>query len=186
MTDIPLLNPFVIGGSVVIGLIALANWITLRKMKQLHAASNPTLGPAFATSQTFSAPPVVTLPETSLMPPAPRQKIYRVAGRNIAESDWSPEVLEQIRAEYFRPPAKKQYLVLVDVTMTCPGNKHEGTALMERIAFVAKTAKFAHLLSDAIPKTHAKMSCPECGKQAHLSGRSVSWEGSFENWDGAM
>lgn len=107
----------------------------------------------------------------------------RVAGRLIDTNDFTPEVLEKIREEYrFSKPAKKSYLVITDLTATCPG-KH---IQHERIGLFGRDPDVSGKLSERIVWSRSEVPCMECGKKAKLTARSLHWQGDFETWDGAL
>jgi len=111
-----------------------------------------------------------------------KTRFLRVGGRVIDADKWSPEVLEQVRQQYFRPIAAKQFLSVIDLTTTCPMSHGS----RERIALVGRSTKVVDTLIDALSKTRAELNCHECGKKSKLSAKSVVWQGQMENWDGAM
>lgn len=164
MTAVTLIAAVVILAATAVSVATYSSFRTFRRMRHELAAPVPS--------------PALSAPSS-----APKQNFLRVAGRLIAESDWSPEVLAQVRESYFRPPASgRQYLALVDITFTC-AHRHRQ---LERVALVAPTPKLARLFSDGLLRSQAEMPCPDCRKPSRLSGRSVSWEGPFKDWDGAM
>lgn len=117
------------------------------------------------------------------VPLAPKPEFLRVAGRLISKDEWSDEVLEKVKKDYFfRPSAGKQFMFLQDVTMTCP----KGEPTTHRVGIVCKSADLARSLAERMPKTRAEANCDTCGKKAHTSARSIVWEGEFNSWDGAL
>lgn len=106
----------------------------------------------------------------------------KVGGRFLDREDWSPEVLEQIKAEYdFPAPVKDACLVRVDLAATCP----EQHTSMERVGIIARTATIAAKFADVLHKSRVQINCLECGKQCTVSGKSEVWNGVLSKWDGA-
>jgi len=117
-------------------------------------------------------------------PTSPEQAstFLRVAGRTIDSREWSPEVLEQVKKDYFRPAAAKQFISVLDVTSTCP-KAHPNR---NRVAVISKSATIARSISERLAFGRAEIFCEECGKKGKLTAQSEVWSGQFDTWDGAL
>lgn len=119
------------------------------------------------------------LRKKKLVPP----HFVRLGGRMVDEKEFSPEMFEKIRAEYnFAPPAKAQHLAIVDLTSTC-ALQH---ASRERIAVFGRNFDIVNRITMGLPKSRAELNCTECGKLGALTSKSIVWQGSFAQWDGAL
>lgn len=165
---------------------AVAVAVAFRATRQFPRAALASEGPAADFAGEIASPTAVTalapVPPLAVAPPPSAPKLHRIGGHVIDVADWPAEVVEKIRKEYLLPPAKDtQYLIRVDLTATCPA-RH---APIERVSVMARNAGLAHRLADGLPRARISFNCPECGKQAKATGKSIAWEGVLGTWDGA-
>lgn len=115
-------------------------------------------------------------------PPPEQPKFMRVGGVTVDTRDFSPELLEKIRATYFRPDIKGKYVQVIDLTATCPRSH----ATRDRVVLISRDLSTAKELSAGLARSKADIRCDECGKPGRVSARSVVWEGPAADWDGAV
>lgn len=123
--------------------------------------------------------------ETALVPvpSPPQQQIVRIGGRLVDVTGWPPAVVEEIKREYLLPPATSR-LFVVRVTLTAVCTQRHKT--QHAVGIMADTAEMVRGLADGIPRARMRTNCPECGRQATITGKHVYWTGPMAEWDGAV
>lgn len=118
-------------------------------------------------------------------PPLPLQgppgQLLQVGGRLLDSREWSPEVIEKLKAEFFMPSLKNAFLIRMDITGSCP-EQHLTT---ERVGIFCNKTDIAKKVSEDLNKMRISLMCKECGKPSKVSGRRVAWQGPLSEWDGA-
>lgn len=111
----------------------------------------------------------------------PQPQFFRVAGRVIDKRDWSPEVLAEIKKDYFVPAVTGGIFVRYQLSGQCP-EKH---MVIEKIGILVATGQLNTAVSDALIRGRASLRCGTCGKPASATGKTVVWQGTLSAWDGA-
>lgn len=115
--------------------------------------------------------------------PAPKpEQLVQIGGRLLNVSEWSPELVEALKKEFFMPSCKDAYLMRVDLSGGCP----EGHTTTERVGVFTRKGDFSKKIADDLNKIRLQIPCKECGKPAKITGRRTAWQGDLGTWDGAV
>lgn len=113
---------------------------------------------------------------------SPSANLVQVGGRLLDISQWSPELVEALKNEYFMPSCKDAYMMRVDLSAGCP----EGHTTTERVGVFTKSGDLTNKITEDLNKIRIIVTCKQCGKPARITGKRVAWQGDLGTWDGVI
>lgn len=112
-----------------------------------------------------------------------QSRLMRIGGHLIDVGDWPDEVIEKIRKDYLLPPATERlFIARVTLSAVCPA-RHSS---QHNVGLMAESAEMARAMADGMPKARIGVNCPECGRQATVTGKHVYFAAPMSQWDGAL